>query len=79
MSYECYESIDYVSLHRYYDNSTNNTPGLLARAMDMEDVIKTVVASYVCFSSGNSNHWTCGYSGCFGTDRYRSISAGYRA
>ena len=41
---ECYENIDYVSLHRYYGNPTGDTPGFLARAMDMDDFIKTVVS-----------------------------------
>ena len=41
---ECYENIDYVSLHRYYENTTNNTPSFLARTMDLDDFIKTVVS-----------------------------------
>jgi len=41
---ECYENIDYVSLHRYYGNPTNDTPGFLARTMDLDDFIKTVVS-----------------------------------
>jgi len=41
---ECYENVDYVSLHRYYGNPTGDTPGFLARAMDMDDFIKTVVS-----------------------------------
>ncbi len=41
---ECYDNIDYVSLHRYYGNPTNDTPGFLARALDMDDFIKGVVA-----------------------------------
>ena len=40
---ECYENIDYVSLHRYYENPTNDVPGFLARTMDLDDFIKTVV------------------------------------
>ena len=30
-------------------------------------------------SCGSNNRWTCGCSGCFGTDRCRSISADCRA
>ena len=41
---EAYENIDYVSLHRYYANPTKDTKGFLARTMDMDDFIKTVVA-----------------------------------
>ena len=41
---ECYENIDYVSLHRYYGNTTNDTPGFLARSMDLNDFIRTVIA-----------------------------------
>ncbi len=41
---ECYENIDYISLHRYYGNPTGDTPGFLARAMDMDNFIRSVVA-----------------------------------
>ena len=41
---ECYENIDYVSLHRYYGNPTGDTPGFLARSMDLDDFIHTVTA-----------------------------------
>ena len=41
---ECYENIDYVSLHRYYDNAASDTPAFLARTMDMDDFIHTVVS-----------------------------------
>ena len=30
---ECYENIDYVSMHRYYGNRDNDTPAFLARSM----------------------------------------------
>ncbi len=39
---ECYDNIDYVSLHRYYGNPTGDTAGFLARTMDMDDFIHTV-------------------------------------
>ena len=41
---ECYENVDYVSLHRYYGNPTGDTPGFLASSMDMESFIRTVAA-----------------------------------
>lgn len=51
---ECYDTVDYVSLHRYYGNPTNDTPGFLARAMDMDDFIKSVVA--ICDSVKGKRH-----------------------
>ena len=49
---ECYDNVDYVSLHRYYGNPTNDTPGFLARAMDMDSFIRTVVS--ICDSVGGT-------------------------
>ena len=51
---ECYENVDYVSLHRYYGNPTNNTPDFLARNMDMDSFIKTVVS--ICDAVGGKKH-----------------------
>lgn len=51
---ECYENIDYVSLHRYYANPTGDTPGFLARALDMDDFIKTVTA--ICDAVKGKKH-----------------------
>ena len=51
---ECYENIDYVSLHRYYGNPTGDTPGFLARAMDMDDFIRTVVS--ICDAVKGKKH-----------------------
>jgi len=51
---ECYENIDYVSLHRYYANPTGDTPGFLARTMDMEDFIRSVVA--ICDAVKSKKH-----------------------
>ena len=51
---ECYENIDYVSLHRYYGNPTGDTPGFLARTMDMDDFIKTVVS--ICDAVKGKKH-----------------------
>ena len=39
---ECYDHIDYISLHNYYGNPTNDTPGYLAQAVNMDEFIKTV-------------------------------------
>lgn len=51
---ECYDTVDYVSLHRYYGNPTNDTPGFLARTMDLEDFIKTVVC--ICDTVKGKKH-----------------------
>ena len=51
---ECYENVDYVSLHRYYANPTGDTPGFLARTLDMDDFIKSVVA--VCDAVKGKKH-----------------------
>ncbi len=51
---ECYDAVDYVSLHRYYGNPTNDTRGFLARSMDMDAFIKTVVA--ICDAVGGKKH-----------------------
>ena len=51
---ECYENIDYVSLHRYYGNPTGDTPGFLARTMDLDDFIHTVVA--ICDAVKGKKH-----------------------
>ena len=51
---ECYENIDYVSLHRYYGNPTGDTPSFLASTMDMDDFIKTVVS--ICDAVKGKKH-----------------------
>ena len=51
---ECYDNIDYVSLHRYYGNPTGDTPGFLARSMDLDDFIHTVVS--VCDAVKGKKH-----------------------
>ena len=51
---ECYENVDYVSLHRYYGNPTGDTPGFLARAMDLDDFISEVIA--ICDAVGGKKH-----------------------
>ena len=39
-----YEHIEYVSLHTYYGNYENDTPNFLARSLDMDKFIKSVVS-----------------------------------
>ena len=51
---ECYENVDYVSLHRYYGNPTGDTPGFLARSMDLDGFIHTVVA--ICDAVKGKKH-----------------------
>ncbi|MDO4548410.1 MAG: alpha-N-arabinofuranosidase [Clostridia bacterium] len=51
---ECYEHVDYVSLHQYYGNPTNDTPGFLARSMNMDDFIHTV--SSICDAIKGKKH-----------------------
>ena len=51
---ECYDNVDYISLHRYYGNPTNDTPGFLARTMNMEDFIKTVAS--ICDAVKGQKH-----------------------
>jgi alpha-N-arabinofuranosidase len=41
---ECYDHVDYVSLHTYYGNRHNDTNDFLASTMDLDQFIKTVVA-----------------------------------
>ena len=51
---QCYDNVDYVSLHRYYGNPTGDTPGFLARNMDLNDFIREVVAA--CDAVGGKKH-----------------------
>ncbi len=51
---ECYDHVDYVSLHRYYGNAENNTPDFLASTMDLDDFIKTVVS--ICDAIKGKKH-----------------------
>ena len=51
---ECYDNVDYVSLHRYYGNPTGDTPGFLARSMDLNDFIREVVS--ICDAVGGKKH-----------------------
>ncbi len=38
-----YETVDYISLHTYYTKSGRDTPNFLARSLDMDRYIETVV------------------------------------
>lgn len=40
-----YEVADYVSLHQYYGNHENDTANYLAKSMDMDHFIKTVIST----------------------------------
>ena len=40
-----YDYVDYVSMHQYYDNKANDTADFLAKSMDMELFIKSVIAT----------------------------------
>jgi alpha-N-arabinofuranosidase len=41
----CYEVVDYISLHTYYGNRNDDTRGFLARALDMDQFITSVIAT----------------------------------
>ena len=41
---ECYNEVDYLSLHTYYGNRNNDTPTFLGRSVEMEQFIRSVVA-----------------------------------
>lgn len=45
-----YEHVDYLSLHTYYGNLSNNTPNFLAKSIDMDRFISEVVA--ICDAVG---------------------------
>ncbi len=51
---ECYDNVDYVSLHRYYGNPHNDTPDFLASTMDLDEFIRTVVA--ICDTVRGKKH-----------------------
>ena len=51
---ECYGSVDYVSLHRYYGNPHNDTRDFLASTMDLDDFIKTVAS--ICDAVKGKRH-----------------------
>ncbi|MDR1599763.1 MAG: alpha-N-arabinofuranosidase [Oscillospiraceae bacterium] len=51
---ECYDAVDYVSLHRYYGNRDDDTRAFLARSVDMERFIHTVAS--ICDSMRGKKH-----------------------
>jgi alpha-N-arabinofuranosidase len=51
---QCYENVDYVSLHQYYTNPTNDLPNFLAKNIDMDAFIKTVAS--LCDAVGGKKH-----------------------
>jgi len=40
-----YENVDYISLHNYYENLENDTANYLAKSLDMDAFIKSVIAT----------------------------------
>ena len=40
-----YDAVDYVSLHQYFGNEDNDTPNFLARSLETDHFIKTVIAA----------------------------------
>lgn len=40
-----YDEVDYISLHQYYGNRTDDTPSYLANSLDMDRFIRTVIAT----------------------------------
>ncbi|MCM3739996.1 alpha-N-arabinofuranosidase [Oceanobacillus luteolus] len=40
-----YDFVDYISLHQYYGNRDNDTANYLANTLDMDNFIKTVIAT----------------------------------
>jgi alpha-N-arabinofuranosidase len=41
----CYDQVDFISLHQYFANRENNVDNFLAKTLDMENYIKTVIAA----------------------------------
>jgi Alpha-L-arabinofuranosidase len=40
-----YDAVDYISLHQYFENRENNTENYLAKSLEMDRFIKTVVST----------------------------------
>ena len=51
---QCYDNVDYVSLHRYYGNAHNDTPDFLASTLDLDEFIKTVAC--ICDTVKGKKH-----------------------
>ncbi len=41
----CYDQVDYLSLHRYYNNIENDTPNFLAQSLDLDEFISGIVST----------------------------------
>ncbi|MDD4774435.1 MAG: alpha-N-arabinofuranosidase [Eubacteriales bacterium] len=41
---ECYNDVDYISLHTYYGNHSGNTREFLANSLEFDDYIKSVIS-----------------------------------
>ncbi len=42
---DAYDHIDYISMHQYFGNQENDIENFLAKTLDMEDFIRTVIAT----------------------------------
>lgn len=51
---QAYEQVDYISLHQYFDNKTDDTPSFLAKSMEMDAFISTVAA--ICDAVQGKKH-----------------------
>ncbi|MCE5342700.1 MAG: alpha-N-arabinofuranosidase [Eubacteriales bacterium] len=51
---ECFDEIDYVSLHRYYGNQAGDTPAFLARSVELDFFVREVSA--ICDAVGAQRH-----------------------
>ena len=51
---QCYNNVDYVSLHRYYGNQHNDTADFLASTLDLNDFIRTVAS--ICDTVKGKKH-----------------------
>ncbi len=50
----CYDYVDYISLHTYYDNEADDIGEFLAKSLDMDTFIQSVVS--ICDSVGAKKH-----------------------
>jgi len=48
-----YEAVDYISLHQYYDNYEDNSANFLAKSLDMDNFIHTIVSTCDYIKSKN--------------------------
>ncbi|KQC11281.1 MAG: alpha-N-arabinofuranosidase [Candidatus Cloacimonas sp. SDB] len=57
-----YEWIDYISVHSYYGNPENDTPNYLAKSLDMDTFIKSVIATCDYVKAGKGSNKTINLS-----------------